>query len=82
MNLYFVYVINIRFICDGAIYLLTSAKKIYKEQLILKSSIQWYHMTESDVIKNRYSQVFYVVSVLKSTLSETNLQADIIKDNV
>ena len=58
MNLYFVYVINIRFICDGAIYLLTSAKKIYKEQLTLKSSIQWYHMTESDVIKNRYSQYF------------------------
>ena len=63
-------------------YLLTSAKKIYKEQLTLKPSIQWYHMIESDVIKNLYSQVFYVVSVLKSTLSETNLQADIIKGNV
>ena len=39
-------------------------------------------MTESHVIKNRHSQVFYVVSLLKSTLSETNLQADIIKGNV
>ena len=28
----------------------SSAKKIYNEQLTLKSSIQWYHMTECDVI--------------------------------
>ena len=28
----------------------SSAKKIYNEQLRLKSTIQWYHMTECDVI--------------------------------
>ena len=28
----------------------SSAKKIYNEQLTLKSTIQWYHMTEYDVI--------------------------------
>ena len=28
----------------------SSAKKIYNEQLTLKSSIQWYRMTECDVI--------------------------------
>ena len=28
----------------------SSAKKIYNEQLTLKSTIQWYHMTECDVI--------------------------------
>ena len=43
----------------------SSAKKFYKEQLMLKSSIQWYHMTESAVIENTYSQVFYVIFVLK-----------------
>ena len=28
----------------------SSAKKIYNEQLTLKSTIQWYHLTECDVI--------------------------------
>ena len=28
----------------------SSAKKIYNEQLTLKPTIQWYHMTECDVI--------------------------------
>ena len=28
----------------------SSAKKIYNEELTLKSTIQWYHMTEYDVI--------------------------------
>ena len=28
----------------------SSAKKILNEQLTLKSTIQWYHMTECDVI--------------------------------
>ena len=28
----------------------SSVKKIYNEQLRLKSSIKWYHMTECDII--------------------------------
>ena len=71
MNLYFVYVINIRFICDGEIYLLTYLLiELFPSAYSLCRNKNFVSMSKN-LLKNGISTFSIVLFHIKTFVSET-----------